>query len=243
LNLAKAFQKSLFAFERVSAAGQIRLYSAAGLKQAAKTELTLGARLSEVLNTDVDSQEENGFSRRRVIAGVAWSLPVIATAIAAPAAAASGISATAALTGPGSSITFVSSSGTGTGTNHNGTGPTGFQITNSGTTFTGAVSGTVNITPTGTVAAGAGVQSIQAGSSALTLTGASYSSTHVYNATFSYGGGITGGQTLNFPMSFQYERISGSQPSKVTYNYTLTITLTLPDGTSRTLTGALTVSY
>ena len=45
--------------------------------------------MSEVLNADVDGKEENGFSRRRVVAGVAWSLPVIATAIAAPAAAAS----------------------------------------------------------------------------------------------------------------------------------------------------------
>lgn len=198
--------------------------------------------MSEVLNEEV-GKEENGFSRRRVVAGVAWSLPVIATAIAAPAAAASGITATAALTGPGSSITFVSSTGTGSGTNNTGTGPTGFQITNSGTTFTGAVSGTVNIMPTGTVAAGAGVQSIQAGSSPVTLSVPSYSSTHEYNATFSYGGGITAGQTLNFPMSFQYERLSGSQPTKVTFNYTMTVTLTLPDGTSRILTGALTVNY
>ena len=204
---------------------------------------TLGAQLSEVLNAEVDGKEENGVSRRRVVAGVAWSLPVIATAIAAPAAAASGVSATAALTGPGSSISFVSSSGTGTGTNRTGTGPTGFQITNSGTTFTGAVSGTVNIKPTATVAAGAGVQSIQAGSTTLTLSVASYSGTHEYNATFTYSGGVNAGQTLNFPMSFQYERISGSQPSKVTYNYTLTITLRLPDGTSRIVTGALTVTY
>ena len=204
---------------------------------------TLGAQLSEVLNAEVDGKEENGVSRRRVVAGVAWSLPVIATAIAAPAAAASGVSATAALTGPGSSISFVSSSGTGTGTNRTGTGPTGFHITNSGTTFTGAVSGTVNIKPTATVAAGAGIQSIQAGSTPLTLSGVSYSGTHEYNATFTYSGGVTAGQTLNFPMSFQYERISGSQPSKVTYNYTLTITLRLPDGTSRIVTGALTVTY
>ncbi|MFB0836803.1 hypothetical protein ACETK3_02225 [Arthrobacter sp. E44] len=45
--------------------------------------------MSEVFNDEVDGKEENGFSRRRVVAGVAWSVPVIATAIAAPAAAAS----------------------------------------------------------------------------------------------------------------------------------------------------------
>lgn len=237
-------QKYLLAFARVGAAGQnpvdARCRSQVG---SPIWKPILGAQLSEVLNADVDGKEENGFSRRRVVAGVAWSLPVIATAIAAPAAAASGISATANLVNPVSSISFVSSTGTGSGTNHTGTGPTAFQITNSGAAFTGAVSGTVNIKPTGTVAAGAGVQSIQAGSTTLTLGSPSYSSTHEYNATFTYSGGIGGGSTVNFPMSFQYERLTGSSPSKTTYNYTLTITLRLPDGTSRILTGALAVNY
>jgi hypothetical protein len=49
----------------------------------------VGAQLSEVLNAEVTSGEERGFSRRRVVKGVAWSVPVIVTAIAAPAAAAS----------------------------------------------------------------------------------------------------------------------------------------------------------
>lgn len=49
----------------------------------------MGAQLSEILNEELESKE-SGFSRRRVVAGVAWSLPVIATAIASPAAAASG---------------------------------------------------------------------------------------------------------------------------------------------------------
>ncbi len=44
-------------------------------------------------------------------------------------------------------------------------------------------------------------------------------------------------------MSFQYQRLSGASPSKTTYNYTLTITLRLPDGTRRILTGALAVNY
>jgi hypothetical protein len=45
--------------------------------------------LSEVLNEKVTSGEENGFSRRRVMAGVAWSVPVILTTVAAPPASAS----------------------------------------------------------------------------------------------------------------------------------------------------------
>lgn len=235
-------QKYLLAFARVGAAGQnpvdARCRSQVG---SPIWKLILGAQLSEVLNADVDGKEENGFSRRRVVAGVAWSLPVIATAIAAPAAAASGISATANLVNPASSISFVSSTGTGSGTNHTGTGPTAFQITNSGAAFTGIISGTVNIKPSGTVTAGAGVQAITGAT--LTPATPAYSNTFEYNASFTHSGGLTAGQTLSFPMSFQYQRLSGASPSKTTYNYTLTITLRLPDGTSRILTGALAVNY
>ena len=194
--------------------------------------------MSEVLNEKVASGEENGFSRRRVVAGVAWSLPVIATAIAAPAAAASGISATAALVGPASAITLVSSTGTGSGTNNTGTGPTAFQINNAGEAITGPITGTVNIKPSGTVTAGAGVQSM----TPAVLTAPAYTATFEYNATFTYAGGIGSGQTLNFPLSFQYQRVSPA-PSKTTFTYTLTITLRLPDGTDRILTGVLTVAY
>lgn len=194
--------------------------------------------MSEVLNSEVTAREESGVSRRRVVAGVAWSLPVIATAIAAPAAAASGISATATLVGQASSITFVSSTGTGSGTNNSGTGPTGFQINNAGAAITGPITGTVNIKPTGTVNAGAGIQSI----SPAVLTGPAYTATYEYNATFTYAGGVASGQNLLFPMSFQYQRLSGAS-SKATFNYTLTITLRLPDGTDRIMTGALTVAF
>ncbi len=41
--------------------------------------------MSEVLNAEVTSNDgHGGFSRRRVAKGVAWSVPVIVTAIAAP---------------------------------------------------------------------------------------------------------------------------------------------------------------
>jgi hypothetical protein len=194
--------------------------------------------LSEVLNEKVTSSNENGFSRRRVVAGVAWSLPVIATAIAAPAAAASGISATAALAGPASNITFVSSTGTGSGTNHTGTGPTSFSINNAGAAITGPITGTINIKPSGTVTAGAGIQSM----TPAVLTAPAYTAAFEYNATLTYAGGIGSGQTLNFPLSFQYQRLNGST-AKTTFTYTLTITLRLPDGTDRILTGVLTVAY
>ena len=70
-----------------------------------------------------------------------------------------------------------------------------------------------------------------------------YTGTHEYNATFTLalGSGIGAGQTLIVPMTFQYERVNPA-PSG-TFTYALTITLRLPDGTDRIITGALTVSY
>ena len=74
------------------------------------------------------------------------------------------------------------------------------------------------------------------------LTAPTYSAAFDYNATLTYAGGIGIGQTLNFPLSFQYQRVTPS-PSRQTFTYTLTITLRLPDGTDRILTGVLTVAY
>ncbi|ABK04600.1 hypothetical protein Arth_3224 [Arthrobacter sp. FB24] len=195
--------------------------------------------MSEVLNSKVTSIEEGGFSRRRVVKGVAWSVPVIVTAIAAPAAAASGISATAALVGPASIITYVSSAGTGSGTNRSGTGPTGFQIQNTGSAINGSISGTINITPAGTVDAGVGMQSI----SQVPPTLPSYSAAHVYSGSFTSAVNIASGQTANFPVAFQYQSVNPAPKKGTQFSYTLTITLRLPDGTDRVMTGALTVTY
>jgi hypothetical protein len=49
----------------------------------------MGAQLSEVLNAASTSSEEDGFSRRTVFNGVAWSVPVIVAAVGAPPASAS----------------------------------------------------------------------------------------------------------------------------------------------------------
>ena len=101
--------------------------------------------MSGVLNSGVIDSEEKSFSRRRVVAGVAWSLPVIATAIAAPAAAASpGPSApvpAAVAIGPVGPAPAAGSSGQLTVQ-----APTVFDI-QTGTAFTGSsVSYTITIT-------------------------------------------------------------------------------------------------
>jgi hypothetical protein len=183
-----------------------------------------------------------------VVAGVAWSLPVIVTAVAAPAAAsASGVGVIASLVGAGSNVTYFASAGTGSGTNRAGTGPTALQLQNKGGAINSAISGTVNITlvsmtPTGnsaTVSAGAGVQSI----SPATLASPSYSASHAYNGTFTYAGGLTSGQTLNFPLQFQFESVNPGPKNGEIHSYSLTLTVTLPDKTTQALTAGLTVTF
>ena len=194
--------------------------------------------MSEVLNTESTASEEKaGISRRRVVTGVAWSLPVIVTAVAAPAAAASGVSVTTELLGPGSQVSYLPSKGTGAGTNRNGTGPTALQMHNKGAAITSPITGTINITPAGTAAAGAGVQSITPAA----LTSSLYSASHAYNGSFTYTAGIASGQMVNFPIQFQFESVNPS-PNKAV-SYTLTITVTLPDATTQTLTAGLTVTF
>lgn len=199
---------------------------------------TTGASLSEVLNEKVTSGEENGFSRRRVVKGVAWSLPVIATAIAAPAAAASGISVAAEWV-YGAAPTFVSSGGTGSGTDRSGTGPAAFRILATGGAFAGPISGTINITPIGTVDAGIGVHSI----SQVAPTSPSYSALHGYSASFTSSVNIASGQAANFPLAFQYETVNPAPKKATQYSYSILITLRLPDSTTRTLTGTMSITY
>jgi hypothetical protein len=196
--------------------------------------------LSEVLNAEINASEmKGGPSRRRVVAGVAWSLPVIITAVAAPAAAASGLSVTAGLVGTGSAVTYLPSGGTGAGTNRNGSGPTALQLQNKGAAVNSPISGTINIAPVGTVAAGAGVQSITPAA----MASSSYSASHAYNGSFTYTAGIPSGQTVNFPIQFQFESVNPSPKKGDVLSYTLTITVTLPDATTQALTAGLTVTF
>ena len=201
-------------------------------------KLTLGAQLSEVLNADVDGKEENGFSRRRVVAGVAWSLPVIATAIAAPAAAASASLSTQWVHGA-ASITFVNSGGTGSGTNRSGTGPTAFRILSAGSATNGAISGTITLTPIGTVDAGIGIQSVaQTAPSSPT-----YGTSHSYTGSFTSTVNIQSGQSADVPIAFQYENVNPAPKKSTKYSYSLLMTLRLPNGTTQTLTDTVSITF
>lgn len=194
----------------------------------------------EVLHANANtSTEKAGISRRRVVTGVAWSLPVIVTAVAAPAAAASGLNATAALVGAGSAVSYVSARGTGGGTNRTGTGPTSLQIQNAGSAINGTITGTITITPVGTVGAGAGVQSV----APATLVSSPYSASHAYSGSFTYAASIGSGQTVNLPIQFHYESVSPMPAKGVISSYDLTMTVTLPDATTQALTARLTITF
>lgn len=181
--------------------------------------------MSEVLNEKTTSGKEHGVSRRRVVAGVAWSLPVIATAIAAPAAAASGISATAAFDGAGSSVAFPEL--TAAGQNRTGSGPTGFHITNSGSAITGSITVLIRIEPipAATGDPGVGVQSL----TNATLISPSLSAANVFTASCNIPG-IGSNATATVLTSFYYKGRKSQ-----TRNFLMSLTITYPDNKVETI--------
>jgi hypothetical protein len=183
-------------------------------------KLLWGAQLSEILNEEVVAKE-SGVSRRRVVAGVAWSVPVIATAIAAPAAAASGVSATAAFDGAGLPIDIVEISAP--GQNRTGSGPSGFHIKNNGSAITSSIVGLIRIEPVPAAAGdpGVGVQSL----TGATMSSPSLSTNNVFDATFTIPG-IASSGTAVVSASFYYK----GKKSQIR-NFLMTVTVTYPDNT------------
>jgi hypothetical protein len=189
----------------------------------------MGAQLSEVLNAEVTSSEEGGFSRRRVVKGVAWSVPVIVAAVGAPPAAASPgptppPTPTVSFSVEGATLTFPP------GTNGKapaGSGPTAFNFTNTPTTF----AGNITITPVGTVRAKLGIQKI-APFDTTTYDG------HVSTTSFSH----TGGQPVTFDLTLLEDAPPNKPKSGVPYSYTVTVTITI-SGKSYQDTSSLTVTF
>ena len=169
--------------------------------------------MSDVLHAKVMGGEGAGVSRRRVVAGVAWSLPVIATAIAAPAAAASPGLAAVTFLSAGSTITYSQG-------NRLGTGPLKIQITG----VIGAMNGSVIIEPVGTVHARIGIQP-----STSSVFGASSFSGNTSTTTFS--AGIGTGQAVDIPVSFfNLEDAAPNKPKpQDNYTYLMTVLLTVPN--------------
>ncbi|GAP54489.1 hypothetical protein AHiyo6_10540 [Arthrobacter sp. Hiyo6] len=181
--------------------------------------------MSEVI---ASSEEKTGLDRRRVVKGVAWSVPIIVTAIAAPAAAASIIPASVVL-GPVGAASATGTSGTLTVQ-----APTTFDV-QTGSAFTGSsVSYTITIDSVNAnqrafveiTSASPGTGSSSIGKKLTTFTGslpttAGNQAIHVALAGFKYSGTITKG----------------------TFQYTVTLTVTVPGSPAIVKTSTLTITY
>ena len=160
------------------------------------------------------------FDRRAVVKGAAWSVPVIAAAIAAPAAAASVATATMAFATVGS----VNFSGT---PSRPGTAPTGIIIHNTpGAAIAAGTVVAITITPTAGYPA-IGVESMTGGTVSVQpkYTG------NVFTVSFTYPAAIPGGTNgSNQLLTFAYSHKAGND--KVTYsNYKVDVSVTLPTRT------------
>lgn len=185
--------------------------------------------MSEVSNEKVTSSEENSFSRRRVVAGVAWSLPVIATAIAAPAAAASGIPATVTLRAP-APITLTGA------TAASGTGSTGFDIQTGSVNTGSSVSYTIVIESQmqnqkaliqiGSVSAGTGTTSIPQNKKNTTFTGTLPTTPGAHSLQVALGG-------------FRYTETA----TKGTFTYDVTLTVTIAGSPAIVKASTLLITY
>jgi hypothetical protein len=157
------------------------------------------------------------FDRRAVVKGAAWSVPVIAAAIAAPAAAASVVT-TPSLTidGEGTPINFDSAT-----PKHHGTAPTSFTIDNPGALSTGAISGSITITPTTTPKKQAriGVNGASPGS----VSQGKADNNNSITTTFNYAG-IPGKSSMVFPLRYSYAR---SANETAFGSYTIVVSLKL----------------
>ncbi|MBT2568943.1 hypothetical protein J7I84_21125 [Arthrobacter sp. ISL-85] len=190
------------------------------------------------MNAEVDGQEENGFSRRRVVAGVAWSLPVIATAIAAPAAAASPPPISATATWSFGAAPQYSKIGGG-GKIYGGAAPATLSLKNTGTSaFTGTVSLTVTFTPQGTVLVGIGAELLTPATSSGAITYSQHQSTKSFSYSLTNFGA---GQTQVFSITYNYESVS-PKPTGVSYSFVMgtSVILTANIGGSLTLTPTVT---
>ncbi|WP_142132854.1 hypothetical protein [Arthrobacter sp. SLBN-83] len=175
--------------------------------------------MSEVLKDEVGQEEKGGISRRRVAAGVAWSLPVIATAIAAPSAAASGPTPTPTATPATGSFTSGTQNMTSTvSTAHDRTGmvvPALLSLKNlSG--VTGQVRVVLTITPPSSAAPAISFSTVSVGTSTLAIT-RPQSNAAQFSATLP-----AGATTLDFAFSgYSY---TGKKQDSGTYTVTTVIT-------------------
>lgn len=155
------------------------------------------------------------FDRRSVVKGAAWSVPVIAAAIAAPAAAASHTgtphTVTVAFYGTGAEAVQLGSE-TKAAQNKAFSGPTGFQIEGltAGSSFSISAKITIQPSPAGGSDPGLGVRSVTAGSlTGGVLTANNATPANVFTATVTHSGTVPSTGIVPIPMNYYYRGIKG----------------------------------
>ncbi|MDQ0000060.1 hypothetical protein [Pseudarthrobacter sulfonivorans] len=183
--------------------------------------------MSEVLNAEVRGSEAGGISRRRVVKGVAWSVPVIVTAIAAPAAAASPPPTTGKIEvlwdiDANQGVTFVRLGHQARpDMNRPGTGPKAFYFRNTTAAGSGAILGSITVTPKSAGSALAGIDTF----GTVSLTNKKVTS-GVFSADFSLTSGVATGSMVRFPVGFYYD----GSPQIAAREFTVTVSFTSPTG-------------
>lgn len=173
-----------------------------------------------------------GPNRRIVVRGAAWSLPVIAAMVAAPAAAAA--SAT------GAKVSFSPSSAAGglrltsmegdSQTVYSATGPTSFTVTNGPSAVTGPITGTVTVEQGSDYLQkpkGIGVKTVQTSTASPAFTPSGTLKADTCTTTFSYAAGIEASSSLTLLITFGYQ--AGGLSLATTTPITYTATLRLSD--------------
>lgn len=187
-----------------------------------------------------------GLGRRSIVKGAAWSLPVIAAAIAAPAASASAPSAVVAFSANATGLPWTQLNGGGKAVA--GAGPVNFAIQNGAGAITGPVSGTITISPnnpSAPIAKGLGVKAITNGLNIVHTASANAGMANTIVTTFSLTAGIGSSSYLAVPITFGIE-IAGGLKS-YTDPHTYTAALVLRDATNtqigQTALGTLSTNF
>lgn len=174
------------------------------------------------------------FDRRVVVKGAAWSLPVIAAAVAAPAAAASAATALVAFSASSTAngLTWTRLNGNQTAT-VKGTGPTSFSIQNDAGAISGPLTGIITIKPTNTGTSkpyAIGVKTV-AGSAGLTnvpTVTTTPNTADTMTATFTLAAGVESSAFISVNLTFGYHLPGNTVPtaSGTTLTYSATLQLT-----------------
>ncbi|QXQ09656.1 hypothetical protein [Paeniglutamicibacter sp. Y32M11] len=206
--------------------------------------------------------EQQGFSaksssRRTIVKGAAWSVPVIAAAIAAPAASASVASATVAFTDVSANLVWLDLLNGGVASaSVLGTGPQNITVINTAGAIVGPLTGVITIAPNSATLINLGGRPKAIG--VQTLSGATVTNRTASGGTngalgigaradttttnFTVAAGIAGGGSLVLPIAFGYTGTGALLTAQVLQSYTATLVLKDANGTTIASLGSATLS-